>query len=633
MRALTNTGGTSIPAAVIISTRAGITNPTLAGTYEAELTVNDVAAAVQPTINPIVRSLTISPDKGKDGTEVTVSGKGYTNGAIQIYRFTTDPAEVVLDNMGTEDTADDVKLAADAGGSVPSQARKVGDANVSGNSFSLSLTLSKDDFDAGENNWITGRDSNGIWGPVNKKFNLTPRIILPDKVTRGKDLTIKLREWAFREVVEVLVGGDPVSPVAPLTYWISVSDATAPDGFKVEIPASTPLGTLTVKVSARDNDGNPHPTQHVSGTVEVTALSLTIQPSTAVVGQSITVTGEGFHEAVGPDSGDPENVIASIMVGNAPVPSTSYDRNVASGGRVVVNFVVPDHASLSADGEYTVRITDGGGRQGSATLTIPKETISITPTESRIGSEITVSCAGFPVGPSKLVTIKYDGTTRETTTTDSAGNCVSVDIEVPNDAGVGTTHKVRAEGNVAGDADAVNVEVDHKTPKAVVTLSAEEASRGSILTVSGANFNTFRPVIIEIGDSLVTPSPAPTTDRDGSFSADVLVPGVSLGNRNVRVTVNTVPVVENIRITDNPVVQTPAQVFGALGDALQVVWYYDSDSQTWSFYDPDPAFAAASDLTTIPSGLSSYSVQLSEAATFNGTAYKAGWVTIILDRR
>ena len=623
-------GDTGIAISVIISTRAGITNPSLAkdaGAYKAELNVAGTGV-VEVDLTAITRTLTISPDKGKDGTEITVSGKGYNNGAIQIYRFLEDPAaiQVGTNDMGTPDAADDVPILLTPGSThnVPSQAKKIGDSNVSGNSFALSFTIDKDDFAAGGDNWITGRDSDGAWSPLNKQFNLTPRVILPNEVTRGKDLTIKLREWSYGQVTAVRVGGDIVIPVLPLEYWVPFATATSSDGFKVTIPASSPLGNLTVKVTGQ--------TGNVSGSVEVKALSLTIQPSTAVVGQSITVTGEGFHEAVGPNTNAPENVINSIMVGGATVPQASYDRNVASGGRVVVNFVVPDDASLAADGDYTVRITDGGGRQGSATLTIPKETISITPTESRIGSVITVSCAGFPVGASKLVTIKYDGTTRDTTTTDSAGNCVSVDIEVPNDAGVGESHKVRAEGNVADDADAVNVEVDHRTPKAVVSLSAEEASRGSILTISGSNFNTFRPVKIEIGDSLVTPSPAPTTDRDGAFSADVLVPGVSLGNRNVRVTVNNVPVVENVRITDNPVVQTPAQVFSSLGDALQVVWYYNNATQTWSFYDPDPAFAAASDLITIPAGNSAYSVQLGEAATFNGVEYPAGWVTIILTR-
>ena len=137
---------------------------------------------------------------------------------------------------------------------------------------------------------------------------------------------------------------------------------------------------------------------------------------------------------------------------------------------------------------------------------------------------------------------------------------------------------------------------------------------------------------IEIGGSPVTPSPAPTTDRDGAFSANVLVPGISAGNRNVKVTVNMVPVVVNMKITDAPVIQTPAEVFASLGDALQVVWYYNNATQSWLFYNPNPAFAAASDLTEIPSGISSYDVRLSEAATFNGVNYPAGWVRINLSR-
>ena len=105
-----------------------------------------------------------------------------------------------------------------------------------------------------------------------------------------------------------------------------------------------------------------------------------------------------------------------------------------------------------------------------------------------------------------------------------------------------------------GGASEPNVtqEADHKTPDAVVTLSSAQAQRGTTITVSGDNFNVFRPVMIEIDGSNVAPS-ATTTDGTGSFSAEVRVPGLSLGNKNLKVSVNNVPVVEFLEIVATPV--------------------------------------------------------------------------------
>ena len=84
-----------------------------------------------------------------------------------------------------------------------------------------------------------------------------------------------------------------------------------------------------------------------------------------------------------------------------------------------------------------------------------------------------------------------------------------------------------------------------------VTLSSAQAQRGTTITVSGDNFNVFRPVTIEIDGSHVAPS-ATTTDGTGSFSAEVRVPGLSLGNKNLKVSVNNVPVVEFLEIVPDP---------------------------------------------------------------------------------
>jgi hypothetical protein len=200
------------------------------------------------------------------------------------------------------------------------------------------------------------------------------------------------------------------------------------------------------------------------------------------------------------------------------------------------------------------------------------------------------------------------------------------------------THEVAAKATVGGgDTANVTKEVDHKTPAAVVTLSSGQAQRGTTITVSGENFNTYHTVRIDIGESNVTPAPAPTTDGDGSFSAEVLVPGLSLGNKNLKVTVNKVPVVEFLEIVATPVStsMTSEEAFADLVamDNLIVVWYFDNDTKGWSFYDPRPEVAAAVDLTMVNSGDIVW-IQVTADQDFPGATpsdLSAGWNQVTIN--
>ena len=175
------------------------------------------------------------------------------------------------------------------------------------------------------------------------------------------------------------------------------------------------------------------------------------------------------------------------------------------------------------------------------------------PAESRIGTTINISGAGWPTGTgANLVGIYYDSVQYATAIAAADGRW-SASISVPTAANVGETHTVEAMATVGGGSETnVTQEADHKTPDAVVTLSSAQAQRGTTITVSGENFNVFRPVTIEIDGSHVAPS-ATTTDGTGSFSAEVRVPGLSLGNKNLKVSVNNVPVVEFLEIVATPV--------------------------------------------------------------------------------
>ena len=78
----------------------------------------------------------------------------------------------------------------------------------------------------------------------------------------------------------------------------------------------------------------------------------------------------------------------------------------------------------------------------------------------------------------------------------------------------------------------------HTLPDAAIILSPSEAAAGSALTINGANYKGFLQVYrIEIGGQNVTPVPAPSTDKWGTFSTTVQVPQLTPGRYAVKVVV------------------------------------------------------------------------------------------------
>ena len=76
-------------ATIRISNRAGITNPTKAGTYPVKVRDEDYAGETADvdavSFATVIRSISIDPDDGGSGTEITVTGKGYSDGQATIF--------------------------------------------------------------------------------------------------------------------------------------------------------------------------------------------------------------------------------------------------------------------------------------------------------------------------------------------------------------------------------------------------------------------------------------------------------------------------------------------------------------------------------------------------------------------
>ena len=586
---------------ITIRERAGIKTPTKAGEYPVKVDGKDAAdaddydigddddAAKNPMIT-IVRSLSVKPKSAVRGTEITIIGKGFTDG----------------------------------GSTVKAGDKTIGTPTIENGSFELKLNNnfkvgSDSAFDKGaDGTMITAQDGTGSAltpgagdDPVVHTIKAT-FTISPESPNPGEEITITLLDIGGTSV-KVKFAGKPDDGEAA-----AVVNATA-GTWKARVPSDVSPGVVQMTVEVGDEDP-------VNKNVTIATNALTVSPSTALVGQEVTVTGTGFTVRA---------EISELEIGGVDVLDqiAMTARAVASGGRVVAAFRIPNDAALSGARDYTISVKDGT-RTGTGTVTIPERTVTVDTGESRIGTPINLSGTGWPTGTgANLVGIYYDGQRYTTATSDSSGNW-STSMTVPNDAGVGMTHKIAAKATV-GDGSTANVtkEVDHKTPDPVVTLSSGQAQRGTTITVSGENFNIFEAVKIEIGDSNVTPS-GTTTDGDGSFSTEVLVPGQALGNKNLKVTVKTVPVVEFLEIVATPVSTTKsaADVFEPLATAgvLTVVWHFDNDTKAWSFYDPRPAVAAAVDLTMVSTGDNVW-IQVTADMEFQGEMLTAGWNLVTLN--
>ena len=583
---------------ITLTSRAGITNPVKAGNYwitvDAEATEEDPDSAVDARRRvTIVRSLSIKPTSASKGAEVTVTGKGFANGSVSVFR-----------DMNTNNLFD-------AGDVV------LGEARSSKGVFTF---LTRDIKVAST---IQAIDIDGNLAPEGKAFSLKESIkVTPTDVFPDQEITIELVDWGTTgEVDQVRFGGTGATVANNRLVPAPGSPDESGETFKVKVPVGSRLGSL--KVEALVNG-----TSEASATITVKAQELSISPTNAVQGQEITITGTGFGGDKRIDSltfGGGTNVYADTATSGRPVAD--------SNGNVTITAKVPNDV---AAGDREVKVTAENNRSGTANLTVPKAVLTASPNTGLRGTMVMVTGTGFPAND--LIQIQYDdfrtnddGTPRTVTTanSDSTGN-FSAEFEVPSYARIGQTQKITAAPQLT-EEDIDPVKVDHSTPKPTMTLSPAKASPGQRITVSGASFAGYAPVAeLMVSNRDIKPVPTPETDRDGSITmTGILVPQLDAGSYIVKIDIGGEKVTRFLEVTDEPVSTDPADVFEPIENVLTVVWRYDNAAASWASYSPT-APAALNDLAMVTTGTIVW-IQVSAAvADFHGQPLVAGWNLITL---
>ncbi len=441
---------------------------------------------------------------------------------------------------------------------------------------------------------------------INPAFTINPGSPVP-----GEEVTITLAD----EGTDIKIAG--------VTF--AGKDAGLKDNTDnmVTVPSDTRIGDVTMTVTLSDDASTV-----LSKTITIGTLHLEFSQSEVVPGQQITIRGSHFVTGT---------KVIKVMIGTSTIEGAMLpgDSSVTTGGNVAITVGVPlDVGSGEKKVVLTAQKDDDDTtdkRMASGTITVAKPSITIEPATSLPGSVVSVRGTGFAA--SARVEVMYGEGIEEVDRTDGDGN-VHVRLTVPSNAGVGKTNTVKVE---VREETSISATANHSTPGAMIMVT-EEAHAGGTITITGSNFEGFSILSeVTVGGQRAVPSPAPETDKNGAFEFQVRVPRLSTGHHTVTVKDSSTAentATETFMVVATPVVNTPAEAFSELGSNLVAVWKYDNPTANnpngkWTSYSPT-APAEINDLTGVASGDIVW-INLSEAASFQGINYNAGWSLITIE--
>lgn len=597
---------------ITFATSAGITLPTLASEQKIWLSKDSGTTWSSNTASSanaitVVRELTLSSTSGARGKSVTATGKGYTGTGAATLWIDTDGDDAI-------DTSEYIIAS---------------DIAVSGGAFEY-VFVTDTNFSLTSNVEINAQGGDGLAlaAGTAPTFDSYGSISLDKtEVARGGSLKITTVDWIASTIDTIKIGGVTQDNPTDVTVAAGVDE-----GFSITVKSGTPLGEqkIIMNTSAGESSTGRYTT------VTIIGAPVTVEPSTAVAGQEVTVTGTGFTKS---------DDLDTVTVGGQTVTYTSSGgldtsdtiaANVEtdSSGNFSTSFLIPDSSTTRTAGEHKILITDDVGLTGEIFLTVPGRTITLSADSSKRGSEVTVTGTGYEAKGTVALTY-LSGTTTTTlgsATADSYGAFTKV-VTIPNTPAIPSTNTIT--GAISGGGSKTST---HKIPASAIEISVSEQSTGDNITITGSGFPAYAAVAtMTIGGLDVRPTPAPSTDVDGGFTSTVMVPGLTEGNHTVKVTASSVTGSVSLKVTATTaeviaVSTATADVFGdsIAADNLVRVWRFDNATQAWSFYDPRPAFASANTMDDTASGDIVWVNVTAEESFQSGTLYP-GWNLISLD--
>ena len=265
----------------------------------------------------------------------------------------------------------------------------------------------------------------------------------------------------------------------------------------------------------------------VSTTFHVMESKLNFSPPSVTPGQEVTMTSE-LHSAKmqgveisGSDSSyvyiDDEKKFHEVI--DYPIP-------ISSDGGFETVFNVPVNRDIAAKTSVVVTTKDTAGRTARGTLLLKQRSVTVTPTESVLGSTISVEGTGFFAnadGAKSLhrVIIFYKGVRIGSETLNASGS-FKKKMNVPAFASAGTENQIKVEPE---GWRLLTVYSSHRIPKSEAIVTPTAASPGDTVFISGTGFTPFRQVTVGIGHLWArTLGSVVHTDELGRFEVSVKVP-------------------------------------------------------------------------------------------------------------
>ena len=312
---------------------------------------------------------------------------------------------------------------------------------------------------------------------------------------------------------------------------------------------------------------NASGSESAASSPKVLAASLTLSPNPAVPNQSISITGSGFTLGNVPYGMGPNGVhqitgtgTSFITVGGKPIvaPNVTYPIDLDSSGNMFATFILPVDTTVLAATSLTVKVIDQQGLAASATLRLVRREITLDQNTSIRGSVVAATGQGFPASNPQgtgnfPIRIDYAGENVVIATPTVSGTFEAI-FTVPVTSGIPSTNIVTATTSALEATASTN----HMVPSPTLTPSPAQAPAGSTIRLVGLNFPTFTQVSnLTIGNLPVLPIPAPTTSREGNFSASFLVPDIDVGSWNLIAIVGGITGFTSFNITEPEATSTP----------------------------------------------------------------------------
>ncbi len=595
--------------------------------------------------------ISLSDTDGERGEELTVNGSGFNNGTTAAayvaqrkaaryavaqwwetldcdkmkaamgsgagnefcFHYTLDETEMTYTVASKDKAASDKVFARHLceRGIIPT-GTEAGSATVaSDDRVAISFEVSVPTFQPGNNNLICVEDGEGrTSGEDVEDFELTPSIsISPDEGQAGDEVTVFAQDFPTTGAAftELKVGGVVIRDGIRSTS-IS-SDGSATVTFK--LPPQKGTKRVDAKWGSKSEDAK----------VTILPAIVNVAHAEPLPNDRLTITGTGF--ATGTGSGImPENITIS------GAPMLVYDDcldgdgevEVSSGGQFVCAVAVWPAASAASNptltsGRHIIRVKDKQGFEGEVAITIPEPTVKLLPAVAGPRDTVTISGENWPVDNVEssieaiTVTITDGDRARQYSSYADGSGRWFIEHRVSGSVPIPSTSRVEAKYE-----DLVKL-ADITIPASVISVAPGECQPGGDITLSVNNMPVHARVErVAIGRRDVMPNPTPSTDGDGVVAVAVACPGLDPGVYSVELEVDDTVAIGSVEVLpEGPVgTGTPiAEALAPLGDKALAVFYFDSISKEWLFYDARPEFADLNTLEELVAG-EAYWVLVSE---------------------